>query len=143
MPTTAARTASPVRAVLHCAKAAPYTVAAGIGLGTATDIAFDPVDRHVPLCPFRAITGWWCPLCGGLRAVYSLAHGNLAAAVHDNVVLLACLPLLAVVWIDWVRRARAGVPGRRLNRPAVITVVLALTAFTIVRNLPFAAAIRP
>lgn len=137
------RVAAPARTVLRSTQAAPYTVAAAAGLAIVADVAFDPLARHIPLCPFHAVTGWWCPLCGGLRAVYNLVHGDVAAAVHDNVVLLVCLPLLVAYWLDWVLLARAGAPGRRLSRPAIITVVVVLASFTIVRNLPFATALRP
>jgi Protein of unknown function (DUF2752) len=97
----------------------------------------------VPLCPFHAVTGWWCPLCGGLRAAQALSHGKVAAALHDNVVLVAALPLLALFWLDWLLRARADRPPRALSRAAGVTVVVALVGFTIVRNLPWAGALRP
>ena len=41
--------------------------------------AFDPAHRHVPLCPFHTITGWQCPLCGGLRCADALVHGQWSA----------------------------------------------------------------
>ncbi len=37
----------------------------------------------VPPCPFRAITGLPCPLCGGTRAFVSLARGD-SAFLHFN-----------------------------------------------------------
>jgi hypothetical protein len=73
--------------------------AAGVAAAVAADLAFDPEQRHVPLCPFRALTGWWCPLCGSLRSAYSLAHGRLSAALHDNALLVAALPVVFAAWL--------------------------------------------
>ena len=116
--------------------------AAGLaGVALLADVAFDPAHRHVPLCPFHALTGGWCPLCGGLRAADALAHLQWRAAVHDNVLLVAALPVLALWWVQWVRRD--GRPGRPLGRTAVAAIVLVAAAFTVVRNLPFAHALRP
>jgi glucose uptake protein GlcU len=70
-------------------------------------------------------------------------HGRFPAAVHDNVLLIATLPLLAYVWLDWVARARAGRPARRPSAGALIAIVTALVVFTVVRNIPWAAALRP
>ena len=31
-------------------------------------------------CPFLALTGWQCPLCGGTRMGSALLHGDLVSA---------------------------------------------------------------
>ena len=54
-------------------------------------------DFVFPACPFKALTGWNCPGCGGLRMTHDLLHGDLAAAVVDNVFLLVGLPAAAGV----------------------------------------------
>ena len=110
------------------------------GLGAAT-LAFGSlayvclVDPHragspFPPCPFRLLTGWYCPACGGLRMTHDLLHGDLAAAVTDNVFLLVLLPLLGL-W--WAWRRRQGRPA--LTVAVVVAVALAAAAWTIVRNL--------
>lgn len=121
----------------------PWWTAAGVALALAGDVGFDPAHRHVPLCPFRALTGWWCPLCGGLRCADALVHGQVATAVHDNVLLVTALPLLAWAWLDWVARTRAGKPARRISGRLVIAIVAVLAAFTVARNLPAMAVLRP
>ncbi|EUA41236.1 hypothetical protein I549_3084 [Mycobacterium avium subsp. avium 2285 (R)] len=75
----------------------------------------DPASIYPP-CPFKWLTGWNCPFCGGLRMTHDLLHGDLWAAVHDNVFLLAAVPTLAAFLL--VRRARAGerCPRRRCRR---------------------------
>jgi hypothetical protein len=118
-------------------------VAVAALVATAGVVLLDPTRRHVPLCPFHAITGWQCPLCGSLRAVDELVHGHLAAAVRDNVLLVAALPVLVVAWTDWARRRTAGQPSRRVPRAVVTAAIAVGMIFTVVRNLPWAAALRP
>ena len=98
------------------------------------------VDPHTtgsvyPQCPFKWLTGWNCPFCGGLRMTHDLLHGDLMAAINDNVFLLVCLvvgvPLVAL----WGRhRRKQGVP--LMPMPAVWTMLLVAAAWTVVRNLP-------
>ncbi|OBB86094.1 hypothetical protein A5781_06200 [Mycobacterium sp. 852002-30065_SCH5024008] len=94
------------------------------------------VDPHntnslYPQCPFRLLTGWNCPFCGGLRMTHDLLHGGLFAAVNDNVFLLVGIPMLAG-WL-LIRRGR-GRPA--LSTPAWLTMVVAIIAWTVLRNLP-------
>jgi hypothetical protein len=93
----------------------------------------DPHKPHsiFPICPFRLLTGWNCPACGGLRMVHDVLHGHLTAAISDNVFLLVGIPVLAG-WILLRRRS-----GKSLmSLPAATTVVIATLAWTVVRNLP-------
>lgn len=84
-----------------------------------------------PQCPFKMLTGWNCPFCGGLRMTHDLLHGDLAATINDNAFLLVGIPLL----IGWV------VLRRRLGRSVLpvatwVTIVVVTFAWTVVRNLP-------
>jgi Protein of unknown function (DUF2752) len=94
------------------------------------------VDPHkpgsvFPICPFRLLTGWNCPACGGLRMVHDVLHGDVAGAISDNVFLLVGIPVLAG-WI--LLRRRSGKPLFSLS--ATVMVVIATLAWTVVRNLP-------
>jgi hypothetical protein len=42
-----------------------------VGLG-------DPHSRDFvfPVCPFKALTGWNCPGCGGLRMTHDVLHSR-------------------------------------------------------------------
>lgn len=94
------------------------------------------VDPHragsvFPPCPFKALTGWNCPGCGGLRMTHDLLHADVGAAVVDNVFLLIGLPLLAG-WVLWRRRR-----GQRPFPPVALVVIAVVTlAWTVARNLP-------
>lgn len=112
------------------------SAALGIGLGIAALGYVGVVDPHRPggvfrFCPFKVLTGWYCPACGGLRMTHDVLHGDLSAAVVDNVFVLAGLPVLAL-WALW-RRGR-GKPV--VTTPALVTIGLTALAWTAVRNLP-------
>ena len=59
--------------------------------------AWDPATTAwFPSCPFYAITGWLCPLCGSLRAVHALLHGAPLAAFTFNPLTMAGLGMWLV-----------------------------------------------
>ena len=112
-------------------------VATVVGTGAVAAAALTYIglaDPHrpgfgFPPCPFKAVTGWNCPLCGGLRMTHDVLHGDLAAAVVDNVFALVGLPLL-VAWLVVCWRRRLSVT------PPLVTALVAMVVWTVVRNLP-------
>lgn len=129
------------RASGHCRQHGPHRRrhygAAGSGVLLAGALGYvGLVDPHntnsvYPLCPFKWLTGWNCPFCGGLRMTHDLLHGDLAASINDNVFLLVGIPLLA----GWVlMRLRHG--QSPLPMPAVLTIAAAAIVWTVLRNLP-------
>jgi hypothetical protein len=111
------------------------TVACGAPMAGALGYVglVDPHDQNsiFPGCPFRLLTGWNCPACGGLRLIHDALHGDLAAAIRDNVFLLAGLPTLWAWVLLCHRRQRAALP-----KAAVATVVSLTLVWTVLRNLP-------
>jgi hypothetical protein len=100
--------------------------------------AVDPNEPgHYPGCPFLAITGWYCPGCGSLRAVHALAHGHLGEALARNPLTVLTLPVLAWCWATWTWRL---VTGRRRETALPAWVIWGwlgvVLAFWLVRNLP-------
>ncbi|GAA2580010.1 hypothetical protein GCM10010411_10710 [Actinomadura fulvescens] len=100
---------------------------------------------HYPTCPFLALTGWYCPGCGAMRMVHSLAHGDVGAAFGLNPLLFLLLPVLGYLWVAWTVRTVRGEPmDSVLFRPwAVGAFLVVMTAYWLVRNLPFAHALAP
>jgi hypothetical protein len=88
-------------------------------------------DSIFPVCPFRLLTGLNCPGCGALRMIHDVLHGDLAAAINDNAIVLVGIPLLA----GWalLRRRRGKLP---VTLPAAAVVAITLLGWTVVRNLP-------
>ena len=84
-----------------------------------------------PGCPFKAMTGWNCPGCGGLRMTHDVLHGDLSAAMVDNAFVLIGTPLLALWLLVRWRLGRTLMPVA-----AWVTVVGAAIVWTVARNLP-------
>ncbi|GAA2847170.1 DUF2752 domain-containing protein [Streptosporangium fragile] len=138
---TAGPRASRARAML-----APLGTALAAGAAVAFVGAVDPNEPgHYPTCPFLALTGLYCPGCGGLRAVHALVHGDPATAVGLNPVVVVMIPVLAVFWAYWALRSwRGGPPIGKSVRPVYVWLFLALMiVFWIVRNLPFGEFLAP
>ena len=112
---------------------------AATAAGLATVATVDPErPGHYPTCPFLALTGWWCPGCGSLRAVHALAHGDVATALDRNVLTVLAVPALVVAWFAWLRRALTGRPrSDRAAPPWLLWALLGLfVAFGVLRNTP-------
>jgi hypothetical protein len=116
----------------------PLLVAATGLVGVGYVGAVDPNrPGHYPTCPFLAVTGYYCPGCGSLRAIHALAHGDLLEAVHRNPFTVALVPLAAWVWVAWVRRVVTGRPMAEPVPPWVgWTLLTTMLAFWVMRNLP-------
>ena len=132
----ASATKSPSRADLL---RGPLALAAAGAAGVAVMRVLEPSHLgFVPPCPFLAITGLWCPLCGGTRAVDALVAGDVGAALGLNLLVVLAVPILAAEWLRWtIGRAR----GRQTTFMNVSTRVLtAVTvvalAFAVLRNVP-------
>jgi hypothetical protein len=99
----------------------------------------DPgVPGHYPTCPFYALTGYYCPGCGTLRAIHALTHGHPGQAFGYNALSMSMLPLLGYFWVAWLIRSARRQPRPEPAHPAWIWGLAALIAvFWVVRNLPF------
>jgi hypothetical protein len=119
--------------------------AALLGLFVALVALVDPhTSGRYPTCPFHAVTGLWCPGCGGLRAVHDLTHGHLAVAMHENVLVMLLGPSLVLWWlVARVRRSSDRPVTLVLSARGAIAVAVLMAAFALVRNLPVGAALAP
>jgi hypothetical protein len=107
--------------------------------------AIDPNEPgHYPTCPFLALTGWFCPGCGSLRALHALVHGDVREALARNPLVVITAPVLLVWWVVWLvrvlRRRR-----RRWAAPAwtIWALLVLVVLFTVARNLPGGAFLAP
>ncbi len=96
-------------------------------------------------CPWRALTGTLCPLCGATHVGMALLRGDLAAAWAANPFVLAGLVVLVGLGVIWTIEALGGPAvraprGVRLGGRGVwVTIGLLAFAFTLWRNLAGAA----
>lgn len=99
------------------------------------------------LCPLYALTGIYCPGCGGMRAVNDVTNGNLRAAISSNVLVLTLLPMVVLWWLTSLRdrwRGASVVPLARRHGTTLTYVIGAVAVlFAIVRNTSWGAALAP
>jgi hypothetical protein len=76
---------------VHISRPVPLWVALVGALSLTAPLAvFDPSTTWwFPSCPFYAVTGWLCPLCGSLRAIHALCVGAPLAALAFNPITVA------------------------------------------------------
>jgi len=91
-----------------------------------------------PICPFLGLTGYHCPGCGTLRAIYQLCHGNLVTAMGFNPFTVMTLPFIGYAFLS---RVASALNGRRLPTAYIPSIwiwgLLALVvSFWVLRNVP-------
>lgn len=121
----------------RAALSAPLLTLAATASATALVAVRSPEESgHYPTCPFLAITGWWCPGCGSMRAVHALAHGDVGTAIDRNVLTVAAIPVALAAWVLWVKRSLhpTGRPARGVPSTVVWSVLLLVAAFGVFRN---------
>ena len=117
--------------------AGPVLALVPVAAATAVVALLSPEEPgNYPTCPFHAVTGWWCPGCGSLRAVHALTSGDVATAVDRNVLLVLAVPVLVLAWAAWVRRTVTGRSRRPVPAAAGWTLLVTGLAFWVLRNVP-------
>ena len=119
------------------------------GIGVAALAALQVRSPHTGgaygLCPFHELTGWWCPLCGGLRATHDLTALRIGDALSSNVFAVVIVVLGVGYFCYWAARRWRGRAARtfEIGPRILLTVGVVAVAFTVVRNLAFGAALAP
>jgi Protein of unknown function (DUF2752) len=89
----------------------------------------------LPLCPFKNLTGYYCPGCGGQRAFYQILHGKFVEAFHSNLLIYIFLPFFLLKISDELFGTT--ISRKFLLHNKGIWIFLGfLICFTILRNLP-------
>jgi hypothetical protein len=114
----------------------PVSTAAVVGAATLYTALVNPnTSGAFPQCITKRFTGLDCPMCGGLRTVHALSHGDLAGALDHNALVVVLLPLVAVAWALWSARSLGvEVPRFRWPRWAPWAAIAFAIVFAVVRN---------
>jgi hypothetical protein len=119
--------------------AGPLACGCLLAAGSALVTVLDPAQTPLFLpCPWRTVTGLWCPACGLTRATHHLLRGDVATALRYNALVVPVLAAIALSWLAWLRATVT--TGSLRSRPVSTVWVSAAGAaalcFAIVRNLP-------
>lgn len=125
---------------------APLLTITGLAAATAALHVRDPhVSGSWGFCPSAAL-GFWCPGCGGLRAVHDLTDGDVASAASSNLLLVVLAPLAIAALAAWLVLRWRGAAVRP-PRSAVLVggwvLMAAAGVFTLLRNTPAAPWLAP
>lgn len=118
----------------------PVGTIAGLGLVTLGLHLRDPhASGSWGLCP-SAMLGFWCPGCGGLRAVNDLTDLRFADALSSNLLLLVAMPFVLLLLARWAsdrwRGIRRPAPSRHRMLVVAYTLLPLIAVFTVLRNTP-------
>lgn len=97
-----------------------------------------PIEKNFPKCIFNELTGLYCPGCGSQRALSALLHGNFLLALHDNLLMVCCIPLLfyaAYIFVWNIFHADKKRFSFFYSSTFAITFLIVVIAFTILRNI--------
>lgn len=119
---------------------APLAAMGTVGLGAMVVLRrIDPNQPGSPLppCPFRALTGLWCPGCGSTRCLHALVHLDLSQAMAMNPLLVLSMAPMLVMALHGAGLLPAKLQPlvRLFARPTAWMV--AIVAYWLARNLPW------
>ncbi|TIC88909.1 DUF2752 domain-containing protein [Nocardioides sp. GY 10113] len=124
----------------------PALVAGGVAAATLALHLRDPHQQGSwGMCPTAAM-GFWCPGCGGLRAVNDLGNLRVLDAASSNLLFVASIPVLAYLFYRWSAGRwtdRRWTPSERSMNVSVVLLGVGLVAFTVLRNTPAGAWLAP
>ncbi|MFA5554157.1 MAG: DUF2752 domain-containing protein [Phycisphaerae bacterium] len=101
---------------------------------------FNPAESKIfPPCPFKTITGFYCPGCGSLRAVHQLMHGHFIEAFRLNPLMVLFTVIMIAIFIAFL------IPSEKIKHlrsrfskmPIALIVLVIIVAYWLLRNLPF------
>ncbi len=101
---------------------------------------FDPAQSHVfPPCPFKKLTGLYCPGCGSLRAVHRILHGRFLAAFRLNPLMVIFSFIMVSIFVGLRLKGKIAERLRRLLSGASIgwIALVVIVIYWFCRNIPF------
>lgn len=105
-----------------------YIIIAAILLGLGSLYFFIDPNSSIffPKCPFLMLTGQPCAGCGSQRAIHALLNLNIAEAIRYNFLIVALVPVLAILVLTSIFRTRFPKVYLMTHHPIVIYVTIAV-----------------
>jgi Protein of unknown function (DUF2752) len=116
----------------------PFAAAGAVATAVTVVALANPFKHHLaPACPLHALTGLYCPFCGGTRATWAAAHLHFGLMMHEDALYPAIVLVALWGWLAWLGRAtgRWRLPMLR-SRAFDVTAGVVLVAFMVLRNVP-------
>ena len=113
---------------------------AALSGGSAVVWYFDPAKTpFLPVCPLYTLTGLACPGCGLTRGFHALFHGDVLTALDYNALipLFVLAFLFAIATLVSIMLRGKGLIKLSASPPFLITILILLLTFGVLRNLPF------
>ncbi|TYL45837.1 DUF2752 domain-containing protein [Nocardioides sp. BGMRC 2183] len=116
----------------------PPTAVAGVigGLTVALHLRDPHAQGSWGMCPSAAL-GFWCPGCGGLRAVNDLTNLHVLDAASSNLLFVASIPVLVYIFYRWTTGRwtdRRWDPSERSTNISAVALIALMVLFAVVRN---------
>ena len=99
----------------------------------------DPTNPlHTPACPFRTLTGLYCPGCGSGRAFHHLWRFEIYRAFRLNPLMMIFMPFLLYAYFsNWLLVLRGkSLPRFFLSGRFIICILVVILLFWVLRNIP-------
>jgi Protein of unknown function (DUF2752) len=107
--------------------------------GLSVVYLLDPSSSELyPPCPFLALTGFYCPGCGTLRALHQLTLGHPVAALDLNPLMVLLLPFVAYFFASHAMLALTGRPLRKffVRAELIWALLFVVLVYWLLRNIP-------
>lgn len=101
----------------------------GTGVLLLTDLGY--------ACSFRTVTGYYCPGCGGTRAICSLAAGDLISCAREHAFVLytAAGTAIYLVW-NSISLIHKKLPGMHFHMFYIYIGIAIFMLQWIIKNIP-------
>lgn len=110
----------------------------GVLCGGLILFRFSPLEnRWYPTCPFKKLTGLYCPGCGSTRASYHLIHAHWGSSLRYHPLVLPMMPILILLFVRYFYQFFTGREYRVWGLyPFTVFLLIFFILFWILRNIP-------
>lgn len=100
---------------------------------------FDPgLQPLFPKCPFLMVTGYQCPGCGSQRALHSLLHADIGAALKQNAFMVLAIPYIFLgIYLQYLggRQRNPRLERFFYGKWSAVALLIVIIAYWVLRNL--------